>query len=295
MSLNISQQKKKITTISILFIIVFILIIGIIGKAFNTPSKETYSGGIAVDNISEYFNEISNDLKSELFYKIGANATMFLEDGAELPESGAKIRDDSVEKEELSGKFIVDIESIKQSFLIELGWEKDYEYVTVSCPSKKDIIYQETLCEIYASNFIPSAYWVHEYMINGILNNRDASRVMIAVENFVISEKERRSAPGEVPYDASYSITINERSFQKQSSSPDYIFSLSLDVDDGRDYYVVIRGDTKNLNHVAVFITRTDIENHSTATVFSNESDTSTLDSWIRSLSSDVEINHEAL
>ncbi len=295
MELNTPQQKKKIITISVVIIVLIILIISVIGKAFNTPTKEAYSGGIVVDNLSEYFNEISNDLKSELFYKIGVNAATFLEDGVELPESGAKIRDDSVKKEESSGKFIVDIDSIKQSFSINLSWEKDYEYVDITCPLKKDVIYPETLCEVYAPNFVPSAYWVHEYMINGIINNRDASRVMGAIEDFVISKKERRSAPGEIPSDATYSITINEKSFQKQSSSPDYIFSLSLDVDDGRDYYVVIRSDTKNLNHVAVFITRTDIENHSAATVFSNESDTSTLDSWIRSLSSDVEINHEAL
>ena len=286
---NKASQKKKILAILafgivILFVFVFLSII----KNSSTPTREEFTVGLRVDNFNDYFSEVPEYTRKEIFYKIYSSAAKFTE--GEVPEGGAIIREDTVKKTDKHGIFIVDIDSIKQSYLIEFNWGDD-PGVIIACPPKNSVIYPETICEIFAADHEPTTFWIHDYMINGVLENKVASLAISAFDSFILSDKERYSAPGDADQSATFNVVIDEQSYQRLSAN--FAFKLSIYLNDDREYDIYINSNTTK-DQLATFITRTDTDGHSAATIFSNNQNTINLESWIRTLpgGSAIEINY---
>ena len=90
-----------------------------------------YGQGLRIDNFSDYVDDLPSGRRDSMFatlYKVVTENTI---DGAEVPTSGALVREDSFSsnydeaKDVHYGNFIVDIEKIRQSYQIQYEWSQD--------------------------------------------------------------------------------------------------------------------------------------------------------------------------
>jgi len=159
-----NSQKRLLTIIGVVFGALVIIAI-IIAIVVQLSSKNEYGEGIKIRNYDEKVKNVSQELHN------GTEASLYNVVKKNLPEDSdpskikdAFIRDDSNSQDYdktndiYSGKFIVDIDSIKQSYLIQYTYIKDVNNsegltnrVVVSCVNEADIKYTSFKCEDYVS------------------------------------------------------------------------------------------------------------------------------------------------
>jgi len=159
-----NSQKKLLTTIGVIFgaLVIISIIIAIIVQL--SPKNE-YGEGIKIQNYDQKVKNVSKELhngtEASLYNVVKKNISG---DTNPAKIKDAFIRDDSNSQDYdkgndiYSGKFIVDIDSIKQSYLIQYTYIKDVNNsegltnrVVVSCVNKEDIKYESFKCEDYVS------------------------------------------------------------------------------------------------------------------------------------------------
>ena len=280
------KLSKK--TIAIILGAIFIIAAIIISILVNR--EKTYEASLAIDDFETYFPDLSKNLRNELFYNLHTLSASQSDGSVEIPDTGAIIREDSIEKTDDTYTFIVDIDSIKQSYVVVINPKNNENHITFHCPTKAQTIYKETFCDLNSIGYSPSITLKHGYLITGILGEARGQLITSFIEEFVTSKNERLTAPGDHEENTNFTFTLNERSYTSYSNT--YIYSVEASVDDGRYYRVYI--NNKDVNRLAAYIIRTDIDNHSYATIYSNDQNNQELENWINSFSSGVTINYKA-
>jgi len=158
------SRKKLLTTIGVIFGAVVIITI-IIAIIVQLSPKNEYGEAIKIQNYNQKVKNVSqqihNGTEASLYNVVKKNVS---EDTNPAKIKDAFIRDNSnsqdydKNKDIYSGKFIVDIDSIKQSYLIQYTYIKDENNsegltnrVVVSCVNKEDIKYTSFKCSDYVS------------------------------------------------------------------------------------------------------------------------------------------------
>lgn len=202
-------------------IIVATLAIALIGFAIfynvTNPSEDTPK--FAIDNFSDYLNDVPDSTRDSvynaLYESIKNNGT------SDIPTSGAKIRDNTLFTEyhdtttSTYHTFIVDIESLKQSYSIQIEWSRNSDAeisstpIVVSCiTNPSNIIYSDFKCTdsfsykdgvddpyIYISNRLP--YYIildndNNYVTLLKVTNKTLEISTNICEQNIISEAETR-------------------------------------------------------------------------------------------------------
>lgn len=175
------EEKKKIElnpikiTIGIFVIIALGLLIYSLYEIFR---PNPYGDEIKIDNFAEYFEDTPRDKKDALFaglYNIVADNAE-ANGLSEIPKSGAMIRDGSAlneynKQDKLHvGEFIVDIESIGQSYAGYFEWSDDNNapfsgYTTLyTCLVKEDLVYGQFKCNDMFANSVTTKFPITQYL-----------------------------------------------------------------------------------------------------------------------------------
>lgn len=181
---NSSGRQTVIVFVSIIAVVVLILA-GV--SLYQIFRPNPYGKATVIDGLSE------TGMSRDAAERISANLYTTIEawpddDGMEVPTSGAKVREGSVEKKHdeatgiKSADFIVDIESLQRSYRIHVEWGNDanitgYPYVISCLRSDDEVIYPDFYCvddfeDVTDSSVINSylPYWGktesgYEYMV----------------------------------------------------------------------------------------------------------------------------------
>ncbi len=149
------NRLKPIIIIFILFIFIIIIIsaLGIAGVFHHNP----YGPELKIDNYNQYIKNSPIDTRDATFTALYNTVQLNL-DKDKIPANGAKIRDQSfVDNFQENANihyntFIVDIESIQQSYYAQVSWSDDPEAnlggypILFTCPTKEQLIYPEFNC-----------------------------------------------------------------------------------------------------------------------------------------------------
>jgi len=153
------SRRKLLTVIAIVFGAMVIIAL-IIALVIQVTTKNEYGESIKIQNYNQKVKNISQQLRSATEANLYNTAEKNNSGGNDLKKiNDARIRDDSNTQDYdkaadiYSGKFIVDIESIKQSYLIQYTYVKDEDSteglttrVMVSCVEQKDIKFGSFKC-----------------------------------------------------------------------------------------------------------------------------------------------------
>ncbi len=286
------NNKKLLIIVSVAIVFLFSIIIAII---LNQEKEITYPAQTTIDNISDYFPNMSKNIKNKIFYYLYNNIQNNLDDSTHTPpESGALVRDGSATGDSNTGSFIVDIESVQQNYRVRFSPTQpdEEENIFFSCLLYSESIYKNSYCDVRGVDDV-SVYtiWENDYLIKYIIDSYEATLVEEVADDFILSPQEQISISKDRENMDMIVVEVNEQSYTNYSKTPFLTYSIDASTDDGRDYRIYIH--TNNDNTLAVYITRTDIENHSTATIFSKIKNVSESENWIHSFSSSVEINHK--
>lgn len=137
-------------------IIGIIVIIGLIQIFHRNP----YGPETKIDNFSQYYRQTPTDIRDLTFNQLYGIIANNLPEDTKVPTSGAKIRKDTNTNQYDSSSdinyytFMVDIESIKQSYYVQISWSKNSDNnaldgypILISCPKPNQLIYEEFSCQ----------------------------------------------------------------------------------------------------------------------------------------------------
>lgn len=159
------QPKNKFKTIIFIgiFLLGIILIVGILG-ALGVFHSNPFGNSTRIDNFSTYFKKVPTEKKDAVFAALYGTIGDNLDKSAIIPTSGAMIREGSVKTEYVEASlsnfstFIVDIESIQQSYDVQMSWSNNpnttvagYE-ILITCPTKAQLIYPDFDCRDFLSS-----------------------------------------------------------------------------------------------------------------------------------------------
>ncbi len=155
-------DREKFNIRMIIWVSVIIIVLPLIVFLFaNIFKKNPYGNELRIDNFSDIFPNAPEDTRDSVFAGLYGIVEKNMEnsDSSLMPESGALIRDGSWsnqydEEQNLHiGKFIVDIDSVKQSYSGYFKWSNDKNnpyfygnYVGFNCISEQDKIYEDFVC-----------------------------------------------------------------------------------------------------------------------------------------------------
>lgn len=168
------SQKTKFKPIH--FIVIFFILIVIIFVVISLETifhKNPFGEELKIDNFSKYYKKVPEETRDSVFASLYNTASLNTTDTP--PTSGAIIRPDSTSEtynqstEIYSSDFIVDIESIQQSFRVYMEWSKKSDNpnltgytVTISCLTGSSSAYGATKCvdmfDNNSSDKIPALY-----------------------------------------------------------------------------------------------------------------------------------------
>jgi len=152
-------QRKRLLVLSV---IGGVIILGIVlALIYQQVTKNPYGDYIVIQNYNENVKNISRDyehnISSQLYRTVKDNGDNENLTGSDVKD--AYIRKDSAEQEEVkrnsqySGSFIVDIESLRQSYLVQYNYSRNPDDgftsgypILISCVNKEDVIYEDFEC-----------------------------------------------------------------------------------------------------------------------------------------------------
>lgn len=151
-----NRTKLILTISSIVFLI--LLTIGVMG-ALGFFHSNPFGASIDIDNFSRYFKDVPQEKRDAVSAALYNTITDNLPEGATVPNSGAKIRDRSVDTQYIEASlsnystFLVDIEPIQQSYRVQMSWSNNPETtvagyeILVTCPTEDQLIYPAFECK----------------------------------------------------------------------------------------------------------------------------------------------------
>ncbi len=155
MKINELNPKQKITIISLGFIFIILFI----SLFFFIKPANKYGADIGINNYDKYISNLPADRRDSLNSSL-YNLVKYNSKSGKSNINDATVRGDSVEYNYNkttninSGSFIVDIPSIKQSYLLSYRWSSDNSNVnlggytaTAACVPSKKLIYSNFDCK----------------------------------------------------------------------------------------------------------------------------------------------------
>jgi len=154
-----NPRKKQLIIIGSIFGAIFAVLI-IVAIIFQLSPKNDYGNGVKIQNFDQKVKNVSTELRS------GVEATLYNvlkknnPDNTKLSKIGDAFIRDSSDKQDYdkpsdvyTGNFIVDIESIKQSYFVQYTYVKNKDNkdglanrVVISCLAEKDLKYGSFKC-----------------------------------------------------------------------------------------------------------------------------------------------------
>lgn len=161
-----SRPPLQITPIQIIIaIFVFIVSIILVISLISIFRKNPYGPETKIDNFSQYYRQTPSDVRDLTFSQLYGIIDNNLSDDTKVPTSGAKIRKDTnTNKYDASSDinyytFMVDIESIQQSYYVQISWSKNSNNnalggypILITCPKPDQLIYKEFSCQDSQTN-----------------------------------------------------------------------------------------------------------------------------------------------
>lgn len=242
-------DKKKIINIAIIggFLVVVIILISILVVLLR---KNPYGEQIKIDNFGMV--NISQDGKDLVMYQLYNIVLNNVEEGVEIPQSGAIIREQSYQSEDNGrvGRFLVDIEEIRESYLVQydLSDEGGGYPILILCPEEKDRIYKEQKCQNLIELGFVNVTWKNDYQLRYSVGNATAARVLMILEDNITS------ALNNPQNNTNVKATIDEVSMRKYNEvSSGVAYAFSVDVD-GVMMDVIVRCDESyGAEYIAVY------------------------------------------
>lgn len=243
MILNDLDVKQKITIISIglVFIAIFVLL-------FFLQPHNKYGSEIGINNYDKYISNLPTDRRDAINSNLYNIVELNLKSGnasindATIREN-SNVEDYNKETNTRLGSFIVDIESVKQSYLISYNWTSDNNNInvsgytaTITCLPLEKLIYGDFGCKDdfsahkdYIKNnpildYLPYSTFNYEVTAN---TNNDNKKVNLDV-NIILYSYDTR--------DGRQDISINKY----KSEITDWIKSKSLNPSDFTINYNII-------------------------------------------------------
>lgn len=137
----------------ILFVVLLIITLSIIFR------RNPYGNEIKIDNFATYYADAPEDTRDIIFNNLYTIVKDNSPENTELPKSGAKIRDGEAQNdfyEDLDlhyGNFIVDLESVQQSYRVQFEWSEKSKNknlsgysVLLTCVDADLAIYKDFVC-----------------------------------------------------------------------------------------------------------------------------------------------------
>ena len=165
------SKGGKITLWVILQLIVIIILISVVSSTFQEKERVEIENEDTISSVvpKEYIESFKETLW-ELISNNVPNADRSVVDDI-------VVRDDSyeeiVEGKAKSVNFIIDIDSIKQTFMVSIGWSEDSDSspdnnIGISCPPKNKMKYPETVCYgMYNNTYSLDLYLPHSVYPEG--------------------------------------------------------------------------------------------------------------------------------
>lgn len=167
-----SYQEKRLKPIIVILILVgvVVVVISILGIS-GFFHKNPYGPETKIDNYRSYIKKSPQDTQDATFTALYNAIKINVSDPEAIPSNGAKIRDGSftstVEEDNTIhfDTFIVDIDSIQQSYYAQITWSNNKEAdlggypILFTCPTAEQLIYQEFDCiDLITQNKISDLY-----------------------------------------------------------------------------------------------------------------------------------------
>jgi hypothetical protein len=162
MIVDLRTLNKKRLFLAIIIIVSVCIVLGIIATVtYNTLNKNPYGQGIVINDFNKKVKNLPSDRVESISAMLYNTVQLNLKDGQEMPNiPDANIREGSEKQDEVtknaqySGSFIVDIESIRQSYKVTYSYSKDPNDdfmsgypVGVSCLDGAEVIYKDFQCK----------------------------------------------------------------------------------------------------------------------------------------------------
>ena len=149
---NLSENLSKTQKIVILVLlqVLFLALLVLTVRAFTTDESP-----VVIDNESADDSSIPKNARNFIADNIWEVIKENIQGVTKNTIDDVVIREDTYDETVLEdgsvwANFIVDIDSLKQSYIISTGWSKDGETVyevNVNCPPVEKMKYQETICK----------------------------------------------------------------------------------------------------------------------------------------------------
>ena len=271
-----------------------IFIVLLVVTLINLLRSNPYGPEIKIDNLTGTYKNIpesEQDLIYSELYNIVSNNS---EPNAEIPTSGAIIRDDSATSDYdktnavHSGSFIVDIPSIEQSYLVQFEWSPSsqsqglggYPVVITCLPEDKQIypttgFCKDTLDDKYVT-------WQNEYQIDYSFGLITSSKIRESLSKFFISM---------VPA-TNYTAILDETSLSRIKTESDPTFSFRVALNNEKTYQITARVDESyGQIYIALYAEDIDSSSNHYAVIITNDEDAeSMLTSWLKDISNQEDL-----
>lgn len=241
-------------------IVAIVAVILLVATVANLLKANPYGPETRIDNFSKYYSGVPGDRQSMVFAALYTAVAENVAEGAEVPTAGAMVRNETAEYEYdeatavYYGRFVVDIESVQQSYMAQFGWSpvKNNQYVDgyevlILCVPKDLRIYENnTTCQ---DMFSGNVEWGHEYQWQYVLGGQSMRKIEDLMRDLIVKDDPL----------ASYTATIDEASLKKLNVGEDIAYRSEVVVGDTTRYRLTMRTDTANsVKYIALYVTEVD-------------------------------------
>ena len=168
------KDIKEIKFNPIKLFIAFVVLVAIVLLAVSVASlfrKNSFGKQIMIDNFSEYYSDAPSSTKDSVLASLFVIVDNNMVEDWDTQDFSAKIRDGSAEsnydknKDIHSGKFIVDVEAVKQSYAGYFEWSKNENNVNLSgyrvlftCLDEDELVYGDFGCKDMFSDMVTTTF-----------------------------------------------------------------------------------------------------------------------------------------
>ena len=223
-----------------LFIIAAVVLIAV--TLMNVFRKNPYGNELVIDNIGSFYGDLPQYKKDQLFHELYETVLENFEGNEEdIPKNGALVREGTTtneydeETDVHYGRFVVDIEKIRQSYEVQFEWSNKSNNTNISGYSALVTCIPDSLA-IYETNkvcndsFSKSVVWKNDYQIAYSFGAKTGNEVVLII-NSLLSEKKVTT------------ITLDETSFKPIGGETMPAYSFNIETDSGK-FLVLVKTDS---------------------------------------------------
>lgn len=259
--------------------------------------KNPYGPETRIDNIDLVDKKLPQDQKDQVFSQLHGILVDNLKEGEEVPESGALVREGTVdygyneETRVYSGSFIVDIPAVEQSYKVQLSWSPEKNNadlggypILITCAPKDLRIYEsQTGC---VNVLTMELSWNNAYQLDYTFGATTSQKIRNALGDVIVDDDSGAEE---------FVATVDELSLMRLRDQPDLTYQYIV-MFGGEKYKVTTRVDgTYGRDYVAIYI---DGGGKRQGVILTDEETwKEELSAWLRSFSgrADLEITTEKL